>query len=654
MSVTEPPTSAVERKSSKWELVLALLLLGLVAVDYGQTLRFGFVNFDDDAHVYENPQVTTGVTPANLAWSFGIHGPSQWHPLAWLSHQIDCELFGLKPAGHHAVNVLLHALATLLLYQVCRALTCGPWAAAWIAAAFAVHPLNVESVAWIAERRNVLAAVFWMLTVLAYLSWVRQPKPGGYALLLAMHALALMSKPLAVTLPCVLLLLDVWPLGRATVSGVPSERGTPTADEEGGASHPSAPGGPQRAKLTSGAAEPGMPSRAWRQCVVEKLPLFVLSGGASWLSIECQRSIGTVSSLEAISMPIRLTNAVSAYGCYLYKTLVPWGLCVFYPHPALVEHDPWASILPAAVLSGLALLAISLYVWFQRQRSPWLLIGWLWFLGTLVPMIGIMQVGEQQQADRYAYLPLVGIFFAVGREAQRVARRSHGWQVLLGLLGLLAIGGWTFVARQQTRVWQNSETLFLHALEVDPWNHWACNNLALALQQKGQNNEAARYLRKAIEVKPTYELAHYNLGVVLVELNQPESALGEFRAAIYLNPAHVAAHSRMGTTLSQLGQLKEGVKRLEIAHELSPLAWETSHNLGVALAAGGQKPAAAEMLLKAHQIDPKNAATLMALIPLLRDLGRQAEAQKLFDEAAATDPQFHAAGDKLLGPPSGP
>lgn len=607
MSDSQPRTStATASPKFNWirDLAIATALVALIGFIYAPTAQYSFVNFDDNLHVYDNPDVTAGVTPATLAWSFGIHGPSQWHPLSWFSHQVDCELFGLWAGGHHLVNVVLHALATLLLFAACRRLSCGVWCSAWVAAAFAVHPLNVESVAWISERRNVLTAIFWMLTLLAYLPWCRSRRPGAFFVVLAMHALALMSKPLAVTLPCTLLLLDWWPLQRTTL-------------------------------------EHGLGSRrSARQLVVEKLPLFGLSAISSWLCIECQRAVGTIADLASISMAMRLTNAVGAYGWYLFKLVVPSDLCVFYPHPIMVDPHPWPGLLLSASLSGFALLVISAYVWFQRKRSPWLLVGWLWYLGTLVPMIGIMQVGQQQQADRYAYIPLIGIFLGVGREAQRLAERNHAWKVVIVPLGLVCISGWTWIARQQVEVWADSKTLFRHAQEVDEFNPLACNNLALALQDEKNFLDAARYLRKAIEIKPDYGMAHHNLGIVLQELNQPEAALDEFRIAIIVNPRDVNSQLRLGTALSRMGNIEEGIKHLRLAHQIQPGAWQTCHDLGVALAATGQHEEAVTFLKQAHRLQPSNAITLAELIPLLRQLNRREEAQKLFDDAVARNPRF--------------
>lgn len=589
------------------DVALILLISAWVFVLYSPTLGFGFVNFDDDAHVYENGFVLGGLSPENLIWAFGIHGPSQWHPLAWMSHQIDCQIFGLWAGGHHATNVLLHAIASILFYLFCRRLTESRWCCAWAALAFAVHPLNVESVAWVSERRNVLSAMFWMLGLHAYLTWARWPRPGTYALLCLAHACALMSKPVAVTLPCVLLLLDFWPLKRLSFE-----------------------------------------TRAgWRAAVLEKLPLLTMSVIAGWLTIECQRSIGTVSSLEAIPMSLRLANALVGYGWYLQKFIWPDRLSVFYPHPALVSSAPWTALFWPAMISGLVLISITAWVCWNRRSSPWLLVGWLWYLGVLAPMIGIMQVGEQQQADRYAYLPLAGILWALAIQGGQVAHDPRFLRRVLTTAAAASLVVWTVLSWQRVQAWESSQSLFSEALRVDDRNHWACNNLALTLIDRGRNVEAAALLRRAVAIKPSYALAHYNLGVAEYNLGHRRTALREFRMAITLNPADANAQTRLGALLAENGFLNEGMEHLARAAQLNANAWRPAFNLGVGLAAAGRINEAAEAFERAHHLDPTERETVLRLATSWLQLGRKTDAKRLLEEMIKTDVTFTEARQLL-------
>lgn len=558
-------------------------LAAAVGAIYGQALGFDFVNFDDDAHITENEHVVSGLSGDNLVWDFGIHGPSQWHPLAWLSHQVDCALYGLNPAGHHATSVLLHALAAILLFITLQQLL-GRWGvAAFTGLAFAVHPLNVESVAWASERRNVLCAVFSLLTIRSYIAYVRRPSSMRYGGCLAAHVAALMAKPLAVTIPCVLWLLDYWPLNRvrnAAVTGNPLD----------------------------GVASPGELSSVGRNSpaglVFEKLPLLLASAASAVLSIQCQRDVGTVASLEGIPLSVRLANAVAAYGWYLRKMVWPTGLTAFYPHPAVLDADPWPELAVPAAVSAIVVAAVTVCAVRWRARYPWLAVGWFWYLGMLVPMIGIVQVGEQQQADRYAYLPLIGLFLIIGCVGERLAQRSrHGarW-VRRGAVGLLC--GWGIAAFFQTTVWHDSVALFTHALEVAPRNHWAEHNLGQALLRQGKPYEAAAHFQQAIRIAPTYALAHYNLGIAWHELGHRTAARMEIETSLTLDSHNAQAHQRLGAVILETGQPAEAIEHFREAARLAPDDAQAQFNLGVALAKTGHVDEAIESLQRARRLKP--------------------------------------------------
>ena len=550
---------------------------------YGQTLGFEFVNFDDDAHITENPHVVSGLSHDNLAWDFGIHGPSQWHPLAWLSHQTDCAVYGLNPAGHHATNVLLHTFAAMLLYLTLQRLISSWSVAAFTAAAFAVHPLNVESVAWVSERRNVLCAVFALLTVRAYVWFVSRPTLPRYAACLTAHAAALMAKPLAVTMPCVLLLLDDWPLSRLRRANV-----------QAGAD----PG------LAATSAGPDARSASALRLVVEKLPLLVLSFVSALLSIFCQQAVGTVASLKMIPLSVRLTNALAGYGWYVQKMFWPFDLAVFYPHPAILNENPWPQlVVPAIAGAVIIVLMTSVSLW-QHGRRPWLFVGWFWYLGMMVPMIGIMQVGEQQEADRYAYLPMIGLFLALACAGESVAQRSRraarGMRFVAG--GLLC--GWALTAGFQAAVWRNSAELFTRALEVNPRNHWAHNNLGHALLQQGKALEAAAHFRQAIQIAPTYALGHHNLGAALQEMGQKSAARAELEISLAYDPNSPQTRQRLGILLLEQGQAPAAIGHLREGVRLAPDDAQAHFNLGIALAKTGQIAEALAALRQARALKP--------------------------------------------------
>jgi tetratricopeptide (TPR) repeat protein len=588
-----------------------------VLLIYGQAGGFAFVNFDDDAHVTENENVITGLTAENLVWDFGIHGPSQWHPLTWMSHQLDCTLFDLDAGPHHVTNFGLHAAAAVLLYFACLRMTAAWGVSAFVAAAFAAHPLNVESVAWVSERRNVLCAVFWMLTLLAYDGYVRQPSWRRYGLVLLGHAAALMAKPLAVTLPCVLLLLDFWPLGR--VGAVPA------ADP----------------------AEHGRSSTLSR-LILEKLPLLALSAAASLLTVLCQQAVGTVATLASIPLSVRAANAVAAYGWYLQKTIWPSGLACFYPHPALVEKYVWLDLLAEVAVVGL-FLAIFLYRAIRRRREePWLLIGGLWFLGVMVPMIGLVQVGEQRQADRYAYLPLVGVFLAAASAGSFWARGSRQKVRFVGIAGCCCVAGWGLLAHRQTAVWRDSLTLSRHAIAATKENHFAQNNLGSALLLQGKAREAAPHFVAAIQFVPRYALAHYNLGIALYEQGRRDAALIEFAVAVELDASSSAAHQRLAASLVEAGRLNEALPHFRAATQLSPRDPQARFNLGLGLARAGQLDEAIESLREADRLQANHVPTALALASTLRAAGQVPAARLRLETLLRLNPDVPEA-HQLLG-----
>jgi tetratricopeptide (TPR) repeat protein len=470
VSAPAPPRAA--GATPAWAPWLAALgLLGLVALVYGAAGNLGFVNLDDEQYVTQNTAVVRGFTAEGLRWAFGFH-LSNWHPLTWISHMLDVELFGLDAGSHHLVNVALHALATLLLFGFLRGATGATWRSAFAAALFAAHPLHVESVAWVAERKDVLSTVFWLLACWAYVGWVRRPGTLRYAAVVAAFALGLLSKPMVVTLPVALLALDVWPLKRI---------------------------------------DPARPSlREALALLREKLPLLAMSAASSVLTVLAQSQGGAVSSTRLIGVGDRIGNAILSCALYLWKTVWPARLAVAYPHPSLgpAGLSGWQVTVAALVLAAGSTLAFQ-----QRVRRPYLATGWLWYLVTLLPVMGIVQVGLQGMADRYTYVPLIGIFAAVAWLAGEAAassrlRRGGAAAVCAGLV--LACG---VVARRQVETWKDSFTLFGHALAVTSDNWFALRNLGSAHQDAGNHAVAIAALEESLRLMPHDAQTWMNLGI---------------------------------------------------------------------------------------------------------------------------------------------
>ncbi len=447
--------------------VCGLLLLAVAAV-FGQTVSHDFVYFSDDAeYVTDNRLVQQGLTGQGIVWALTTFHTTNWHPLTWLSHMLDCELYVLNPGGHHLTNVLLHAAAAVLLLLALRRMTGALWASAWVAAVFALHPLRVESVAWVAERKDVLSGLFFMLTLWFYARYAERPASWGrYLLVVASFALGLTAKSMLVTLPFVLLLLDYWPLGRL---------------------------GPSREGSAAEGADPPRPGRLLVRLVVEKIPFFVLAAASCVVTLAANRS--AVKPLEQLPFLWRLANAAVAYVAYLGNMLYPVGLAVLHPVP---KGPPPAWETAAAVT---LLLAISTAAFVLRRKCPYLLVGWLWYLGTLVPVIGLVRAGNEGMADRFTYLTQIGLYMAIAWGAVHVVRSWPDCRWGIAAVAALVVAGLMGCASQQTQYWHDSETLWKHTLECIPQNPIAENNLGNALAARGEFGEAIDHYQKALEAQ---------------------------------------------------------------------------------------------------------------------------------------------------------
>jgi len=727
-----------------WLLAVSLAL-ATIAI-YWPATQCGFVNYDDDTYVTDNAHVISGVTWESLKWACLNPVSANWHPLTILSHMLDCQLFGLQPAGHHLTSVLLHALNAALVFGLLQQMTGASWRSLFVAALFAVHPLRVESVAWVSERKDVLSGLFGLLALIFYARYAqgrgrrksetRNPKPEGipkpeirnpksegaaravvpgsafdvgcwmfdvrapssifYLLSLCFFALGLMSKPMLVTWPFVMLLLDYWPMKRMQNAECSPVKGR--ADFTGqGMQKPEAPDTRHVSRFTFHVSRFTLLS-----LLVEKIPFFALAALASVMTFVVQQHGGAMKGAEKLPLVERTGNALIS-GCrYLGKLFWPSDLVVFYWHPG---QWPIGKVL----LAGGLILGLSVLLWVQRRRFPFLLVGWLWFLVTLVPVIGLVQVGQQAMADRYTYIPSLGVLIlAVWGAGELMQGKAEGRNPKGGPAGLISGFGFRISAlfrasgfglriscvagcsaivlsaaltRQQIGHWTDSEALFRHALEVTENNYVAhkflgdaldkrgqidgaisqyqqslrlkpddalvCNNLGVALDKKGQTEDAIRQYREVIRLEPDRPFPHYNLGNALLKKGQMDKAITQYQEAIRLKPDYADAHNNLGNALNNKGQLDAAIDQYQQAIRLKPDYAIAHNNLGAAFGRKGQNDAAIRQYQEAIRLNPQNALAHNNLGVALDNMGRTDEAISQFQEAVHLKPDYTDAKDNL-------
>jgi hypothetical protein len=530
--------------------VMPLLLVGATLAAYWGVWAFEFVNLDDPAYITNNHRLADGLTYENISWSFATNDVWNWHPLTWLSYLLDAELFGIDSGAFHTTNLLLHIANTLLLYALLFRSTGAAGQSVFAAALFAIHPLHVESVAWVAERKDVLSTFFGLLALAAYGRYARFLKRRWYLTALAMFVLSLMSKQMLVTLPFLLLLLDYWPLSR-----------TPQGELD---DHPKS--SPQIASTDSVEIAATTPShrQPWRRLLLEKVPFLAISVLFCVVALLVQHQGGAMPSIARFSITTRLLNAILVYGIYLKKTFWPSGLAVYYPHPgdALSQTAIAAAALLLAALSTAAIV--------QWRKRPFLLVGWLWYLGTLVPVIGIVQVGAQQMADRYTYVPLIGIFIAISWGVPSLAAARPVRRVALPCVAALVLVAFMTIARGQAGHWKNSVTLFEHALAVTGENAVAHNNLGVFMAKQRQFPEAILHFRATVSIDAKFPRAQFNLGNALCSVRQYQQGANHFHKALQIEPNFAHAHFSLANALSALGRYSEAIPHFQTALQIDP------------------------------------------------------------------------------------
>jgi Tfp pilus assembly protein PilF len=557
--------------------VIGLLLALATLLAYLPATHDRFINYDDDDYVVQNQVVQSGLTWAGVKWAFTTRHASNWHPLTWLSHMTDCELFHLNPGGHHFVNVLFHAANATLLFMLLLKLTDALWPSAFIAALFAWHPMHVESVAWVSERKDVLSTFFALLALLSYVRFARESRRRNFWLAVVFFALGLMSKPMLVTLPFVMLLLDYWPLGR-----IADSKNTPVPAAQGSTLH---------------------------QLLLEKWLFFLLAALSSTVTFLAQRN-EAVASLTKVPLVLRFENAILAYGGYLLKAIWPVHLAVFYP---LSQPPAWSLAATAAAV----LILISAAAWLERRRSPWLLVGWLWFLGTLVPVIGLVQVGDQAMADRYGYFPLIGIFIAITFAVAKWANRSGFLKSACVVAGVLILSACLVLTEKQLRYWHDSELLFTHALAVTKDNALAHLNLGAALQDQKRLSQALIQYHEVLRLDPSCHEAYSNIGKILTDQGKPQEALDYCRESVRLNPKSPFSHNNLGLVLVELGRFDEALSQFSEAAQLDAGYAPPRFQMGRILLKQGRDAEAMPHFHEALRIEPDNLQMLIYVARVL-------------------------------------
>jgi Flp pilus assembly protein TadD len=587
---------------------ISLGLIALVLFVYAQVSQFAFLNWDDPQYVVENRHVLAGLSWDGVRWAFtDIRSAGLWLPLTWLSLMLDVSLWGPDAGALHVTNVVLHAANSVLLFGLLHRLS-GTWGrSAFVAALFAVHPLQVESVAWVTERKDVLSTFFLLLTLWGYVAYVRRPGVARYLVMIAAFVLGLMAKPMLVTLPFLLILLDIWPLERLQLPGVAVGRSVPPT------SH-----GTSLVRL-----------------VLEKIPLLALAVLTSVATFVAQRGAGAVSTLDALPFDLRLATALRSYVAYVAKLLWPANLAGLYPF-----HPPSPGVIAA---SAAILIAITLVAILAVRRYPYLPVGWLWYLGSLLPVIGLIQVGSQTHADRFTYVPAIGIFIIVAWGAYDLVTQWPRGRIAIAGAAAITLAACAFVARVQAGYWRDSLTFWQHTLNVTRENARAHGYLGLALADLGRTEEAVAHYTEAIRIEPDVAEVHVNLGNVLAKQGKTDDAIAHYKAELRFRPNSINAHNGLASALDDQGKYAEAIGHYREALRINPGSAIVLNNLGASLANQGNLTEAVTYLVEAARFAPADAELHYNVAAVLEQLGRFTEAGRYAEEALRLQPDHARA-----------
>jgi len=589
--------------------IISLCLIAAITVSYLQVIHFDFVGYDDELYVTENPHVQKGISLEGIKWAFTTFHSANWHPLTWLSHMLDCELFGLDPSGHHWANVEFHIANTLLLFIILFKMTRALFKSAFVAVLFALHPLHVESVAWISERKDVLSTFLGLLCIAAYYRYVNKSSAKFYIMAIICFGLSLMAKPMLVTLPFVLFLLDFWPLKRFQYQHDLHLK-------------------PEKA-FSDGI-------RRNHRIILEKIPLFILVVISCTLTFFAQKNGNAVTPLEALSFKSRIANAIVCYSTYVFKGVWPHKMAVFYPHPG--------STLPAWQIFVATLLIVTGCFFAIRlsKQYPYIAVGLFWYLGTLVPVIGLIQVGEQAMADRYTYIPLIGLFIVVAWGGADILNKWHYRKIFLGTCAGIIIIAMTMATFLQLRYWKNGISLFEHAIKVTKDNYNSLTNLGTAIASVDLDKAISHY-KEALRIKPNYTAALYNLGNVLVEKGRIDEAVNYYLKALQIKPDYFDALNNLGIALANIGNYDQATTYFKRVLKIDPQKTDARINLANVLFLQLKPDEAILQYRKTLQIDTENADAYYNLAYILSTQGKIDEALLLYKETLKIDPEYAKA-----------
>ena len=599
------------KTNRRWlSISVCIFLAALTWIVFGQTLWHEFVNYDDVSYLYGNSAVRNGISLRGIVWAFTHVHSENWHPLTTISHMLDCQLYGLKAGGHHFTNVLLHTTAVILLFLVLRGMTGALWQSAFVAAVFAIHPLHVESVAWVAERKDVLSGLFFMLTLAAYYRYAHAPSVGRYVAVATFFACGLMSKSMLITVPIVLLLLDYWPLARHQRSEVRGPFGKATA-------------GKQKSEIQSA----GLEEQSWAMLIIEKIPLFALSIASCVATLLAQNF--ALGSTEDLPIQWRITNAIVSYVIYVWQMIWPHDLVPFYVHPES-RLEMWHLVLASTLLVVVTAIAFAL-----RRRRPYLIVGWLWYVVMLVPVIGLIQVGLQGHADRYTYLPQIGLYIAVTWLTYDLTASWRFQRVILASAAAISIGALSILAWKQSNHWRNTESLWSHALSAAPESDVAHTGLAGVLYTQGQFDDAISHYRRALQLRDGNAATHYGLAMALVEQHKVDEAIEHFKKALSMQPDNTEASNNLGVMYIHRGEIGNAIAQWQQTLAFDPdnggaannLAWVFATSPDAEFRDGPKAVELAERTL--HTPGGENPAVLRTLAAAYAENNR-------FPEAVAT------------------
>jgi len=596
-------------------LMICLFLTLVIVIIYGQVGSFDFVDWDDGLYVTENVHVQKGLSVEGVIWAFTTSRAGNWHPLTWLSHMLDSQIYGLNPAGHHYTNIAFHTANTLLLLFILFRMTGSLWKSAFVAALFAVHPLHVESVAWVSERKDVLSTFFGLLMIGAYYHYIKTPHLKNYLLVIIFFSLGLLAKPMIVTFPFVLLLLDFWPLNRIQLknnSEIQPEKSTHYG------------------------------FKGIYQLIVEKIPLFVLAAIQCILTFVIQRSDGIMVPLKNLSLKTRIANTLVSYVSYVLKAIWPHNLAYYYPYPigTFSVWQVWGTgLLIISAISGAIYLA---------KQYPYVSVGLFWYLGTLVPVIGLIQVSDQAMADRYTYIPLIGLFIVVAWGLPDILKKWQYRKIFLCVLAIVILSSLTMRAFFQTRHWKNSVTLFENAVKINENNYHALNNLITALTGNGKYDDAFFYLSRALKVNPQKVYLRMNLANVLFLRSKPDEAISQYRKILQTDSENADAHYNLAYVLSSQNKLNEAVSHYNETLRIDPKYAKAHYNLGNIYFNQGKTAEAFRHYAEAIKIKPDYVQAYNKLGIILFKQGKFNKAKVLFIKALQIDPNFSEASTNLI------